>query len=239
MISIKALSKKTGISTRTMRYYEEINLILPAAKDEAGMRYYSKENMIKLQQIRFLRSIGLRLKDIKLFLEQENDPVSLLHNQLQYVNEQMEQLKNMKRNIKQLLFSIEIEGGLQWELLFHLMQNNEASNIEKHYKEEIEIMEKLRTVNSQWIAYFKQIVQLYEAKTPPDSPNMQKICHELTEITMELFNGDKQKANQVWDMVSQPQSFSKLGGYPIRQEILQFLDDAYDIYEKQERNRQE
>lgn len=239
MISIKALSKETGISTRTMRYYEEIHLVHPAAKDEAGMRYYSKENMIKLQQIRFLRSMGLRLKDIKLLLEQEKDRVSLLRNQLHYVNEQMEQLKNMKHNIKQLLFSIEIEGGLQWEPLFHLMQNNEISNVEKQYQEEIKIMEKLRTVNSQWIAYFKQIVQLYETETPPDSPNVQKICHELTQLTMELFNSDEQKANQVWDMVSQPQSFSKIGGYPIRQEIIQFLDDAYDIYEKNERNQQE
>ena len=56
MIAIQEISKLTGISVRTLRYYEEIALLIPISKTEGGHRLYGHEELKKLQQIIFLKN---------------------------------------------------------------------------------------------------------------------------------------------------------------------------------------
>ena len=59
MLTIHNVSKQTGISVRTLRYYEEIGLLLPIAKTEGGHRIYGENELKMLQQIVFK---GIRLQ---------------------------------------------------------------------------------------------------------------------------------------------------------------------------------
>lgn len=53
LLTIHNVSKQTGISVRTLRYYEEIGLLLPIAKTEGGHRIYGENELKMLQQIVF------------------------------------------------------------------------------------------------------------------------------------------------------------------------------------------
>ena len=66
--SIKALSEMAGISTRTLRYYDEIELLKPAKISESGYRVYTDKEVDLLQQILFYKELGLDLKTIKKIL---------------------------------------------------------------------------------------------------------------------------------------------------------------------------
>ena len=64
--SIKKLSEIAGVSTRTLRYYDEIGLLKPEEIDEfTKFRYYSTSQLFELHKIQSLRQIGLSIDEIK------------------------------------------------------------------------------------------------------------------------------------------------------------------------------
>ena len=65
MKTVKDVSKITGVSIRTLRYYDEIGLLKPTGLTEAGYRLYDDRALEKLQQIMFFRELGIPLADIK------------------------------------------------------------------------------------------------------------------------------------------------------------------------------
>ena len=66
------IAKISCVSTRTLRYYDEINLLKPSRIDNNGYRVYTDKEIDKLQMILFYRELGLPLEEIKLLLSSEN-----------------------------------------------------------------------------------------------------------------------------------------------------------------------
>ena len=62
--TVKKLSQLSGVSVRTLHFYDEIGLLHPAAVGANGYRYYGKPELLRLQQIRFYRELGFSLRDI-------------------------------------------------------------------------------------------------------------------------------------------------------------------------------
>ncbi|TYQ16186.1 UNVERIFIED_CONTAM: DNA-binding transcriptional MerR regulator [Acetivibrio alkalicellulosi] len=63
--TVHKLAKLAGISSRTLRYYDQIDLLKPARINSSGYRLYSEVEVDMLQQILFYRELGLSLEDIK------------------------------------------------------------------------------------------------------------------------------------------------------------------------------
>lgn len=69
MKSISQVAKLTGVSTRTLQYYDEIGLLKPSKLTAAGYRMYDEDALQTLQQILFFKELGFPLKEIKQILE--------------------------------------------------------------------------------------------------------------------------------------------------------------------------
>ncbi len=69
MKTVKEVSELTGISVRTLHYYDEIGLFKPTEVSEAGYRLYDDKAIEKLGQILVFRELDLPLSDIKLIME--------------------------------------------------------------------------------------------------------------------------------------------------------------------------
>ena len=63
--TVLKLSKMAGVSTRTLRYYDEIGILKPAKINSSGYRIYSQREVDKLQQILFYRELGVALESVK------------------------------------------------------------------------------------------------------------------------------------------------------------------------------
>lgn len=72
MKTIKEVSKLTGLSIRTLRYYDEIGLLKPTAYKESGYRLYNDKALEKLQEIMFFRELELPLTKIKEIMDHPN-----------------------------------------------------------------------------------------------------------------------------------------------------------------------
>ena len=69
MRTVKEISNITGISVRTLHYYDEIGLLKPTDKSDAGYRLYDDKALERLQQILFFREFDIPLKEIKAVME--------------------------------------------------------------------------------------------------------------------------------------------------------------------------
>ncbi len=65
MKTVKAVSEITGVSIRTLRYYDEIGLLRPTQLTETGYRLYDNKELERLQEIMFFREMEISLADIK------------------------------------------------------------------------------------------------------------------------------------------------------------------------------
>ena len=63
--TVQKLGSLAGISTRTLRYYDEIGILTPARISSSGYRIYGQKEVDKLQQILFYRELGVSLESIK------------------------------------------------------------------------------------------------------------------------------------------------------------------------------
>jgi DNA-binding transcriptional MerR regulator len=63
-MTVHEVAALAGVSTRTLRYYDELGLLPPAAATDAGYRLYADADLARLQRILFLRELGFPLKDI-------------------------------------------------------------------------------------------------------------------------------------------------------------------------------
>jgi len=101
MRTVKEISKLTGISVRTLHYYDEIGLLKPTDLSESGYRFYDDKALETLQQILFFRELDLPLKQIKMIL----DNPDLDKNQL--LNSQKKMLVLKKERLERIIASIE------------------------------------------------------------------------------------------------------------------------------------
>ena len=96
MMTVKEVSELTGVSIRTLRYYDEIGLLPPAAHTEGGYRLYDDTALERLQQILLFRELEFPLKDIvsivsspdfdrKKALEQQIELLELKKQRLEYL----------------------------------------------------------------------------------------------------------------------------------------------------------
>jgi DNA-binding transcriptional MerR regulator len=76
--SIAEVAKLSGLTSRTLRHYDEIGLLPPAFVAANGYRHYEQEDLLRLQQIRLLRELGVSLPEIARILGEQTDRVEAL-----------------------------------------------------------------------------------------------------------------------------------------------------------------
>jgi DNA-binding transcriptional MerR regulator len=76
--SIQQVARLSGVTARTLRYYDEIGLLRPARIGANGYRYYEREQLLRLQQILLLRELGMDLTAIAAVVDGERDRLEAL-----------------------------------------------------------------------------------------------------------------------------------------------------------------
>ncbi len=102
--TVKEVSERTGISVRTLHYYDEIGLLRPTAFSEAGYRLYDDRALETLQQILFFREFEIPLKGIRAMIEQPDfDRNEALKNQWEMLRLKKERLERLMASIEEIL----------------------------------------------------------------------------------------------------------------------------------------
>ena len=104
MMTVKQISELTGISARTLHYYDEIGLFVPTQKSESGYRLYDDKALEILQQILFFREFDIPLKAIKAVMENPAlDKNQILQMQRKMLVAKKERMERLIASIDKLL----------------------------------------------------------------------------------------------------------------------------------------
>ena len=96
MMTVNEVSKLTGVSIRTLQYYDKIGLLHPAKYSESGYRLYDDTALEKLQQILLFRELEFPLKDIKVIMDSSDfDRSKALEQQITLLTLKKEHLENL------------------------------------------------------------------------------------------------------------------------------------------------
>lgn len=96
MRTVKEVSRLTGVSVRTLQYYDRIGLLCPACRTQAGYRLYDQGSLERLQQILLFRELGFPLKEIGAILDSPGfDREKALEQQIALLELQKERLEGI------------------------------------------------------------------------------------------------------------------------------------------------
>jgi DNA-binding transcriptional MerR regulator len=105
--TVKKLSELSGVTVRTLHFYEEIALLKPAYYGSNGYRYYEEKQLLQLQQILFFKELGFSLKQIqKVVGRSDFDQLAALYSHRKALSKEWEKigvlLKTIDKTIKHL-----------------------------------------------------------------------------------------------------------------------------------------
>jgi DNA-binding transcriptional MerR regulator len=69
------LARRTGLSVRTLHYYDEIGLLSPSRRTDGGHRLYTADDVVRLQQIKSLQHLGFTLTEVRECLDRPDFPL--------------------------------------------------------------------------------------------------------------------------------------------------------------------
>lgn len=135
--SIHDLSKLSGVSTRTLRWYDEIDLLKPGRVADSGYRYYGPAQVDRLQAILTYRALGVELARIRDCLDAPSfDRLALLRQHLTALYAQKARLESMIGSVEQTIHREERKEPMKDEAKFAALKEQVVAENEAAYGQE-------------------------------------------------------------------------------------------------------
>jgi DNA-binding transcriptional MerR regulator len=136
--TIQKLASLAGVSTRTLRYYDEIGILKPARINSSGYRIYGQEEVNRLQQILFYRELGVGLDSIKEIVTAPTfDSAKALREHREKLLEKREQLDLLITNVDKTIALTEGRITMSNKEKFEGFKKKIVEDNEKKYGKEI------------------------------------------------------------------------------------------------------
>ena len=136
--SIQELSRLSGVTTRTLRWYDQIGLLKPSRVAESGYRYYGRAEVNRLQDILYYRALGVELARIKECLDDPSfDRLAALRNHLAALEAERERLEQLIRSVKDTIGAEERSEIMSDEQKFEAFKKRAVAHNEEVYGAEI------------------------------------------------------------------------------------------------------
>ena len=105
--SIHEVVESTGITSRTLRYYDQIDLLVPSRTGAGGLRYYDQASLIRLQRILLLREFGMPLADIADVLEGQADDIDALRDHRERLLAEKQRIDTQVHSVEATIAALE------------------------------------------------------------------------------------------------------------------------------------
>lgn len=105
--SIQDVARLAGVSSRTLRHYDQIGLLPPSGTGHGGLRYYDDGAIRRLQRILLMRELGLPLDEIAQVLDEQTDEADALRRHLDVLRRERGRLERQMASVERTLTALE------------------------------------------------------------------------------------------------------------------------------------
>jgi len=198
-MKVGELAERTGVSVRTLHYYEEIGLMMPRRRTAAGHRLYGLNEVMRLQQVRSLVQLGFSLDEVKIFLEQPKaSPEQILDLHISRLDEELEHQRRLRRRLGSLAQRLRSTEEVSVEELLTAIE--EMTMLEKHYTpEQLEELktrrealgpDSLEKVQAQWTELIAAAKAAMERGADPLEQSVQALARRWQGLIEQFTGGD-------------------------------------------------
>jgi DNA-binding transcriptional MerR regulator len=134
--TVQQLATLSGVTVRTLHYYDEVGILNPAGVKKNGYRYYEEPQLLRLQQILFFRELDFPLDDIKRILASPSfDMKEALFDQRRAIEIKKKRLSHLVQTIDKTIKKINKEIIMEDEELYGNFSKEEAQAYAKEARE--------------------------------------------------------------------------------------------------------
>lgn len=243
--TVGEVAETSGVTIRTLQFYDKSGLLSPSQHTEGGRRLYGWSDLMKLQQVLFLKSFGFSLEEIKERMQAESGQafVAVLAKQRDVLASQVLNMQRtidlMDRIITEFRDTGEI-GAEQLVAIIEMMKTGTPYTFIMRYFDNDQIR-KLIDVNRpdmpssqfapDWQEAFVQVVKLHKAGVDPKGPEGQAFAARWWAMVMESTGGDPELIKTMMEMGKDVDNWPDEAA-DFREAIKTFLSEALTEYFK-------
>lgn len=187
MMTVNEVSRLTGVSIRTLHYYDQIGLLTPSDITESGYRLYDDAAIERLQQILLFRELEFPLRDIHKIIDSQNfDKKEALRQQITLLTMKKERLENLIAFARE----IEMSGGKNMD--FTAFDTGKIDEYTRQAKEkwggtrawsEFEEKSKGRSFEEQTLI-FREMMEIFAefGKMKEEAPESEKVQRQVKKL---------------------------------------------------------
>lgn len=208
--TVKKMAKLSGISVRTLHWYDKIGLLKPAYVGLNGYRYYQDEQLFTLlYDILFFKDLGLSLSEIKSLIEQDNkQKISVMQSRKKSLIADIQLKSNLLVSIDKTLNHFETMYQLdsssphdfdiarQREYEFFLITFNNFSASDLHKAQQLRTLniskKELIYLKNASIRHYNSLTNMLVSQVPAEDPRVQNIIKQHFLILEKFYNIDLQ-----------------------------------------------
>ena len=240
---IGELAKKTGVTIRTLQYYDTEGLLSPSGESEGGFRLYSDKDTVKLIRILMMKELGFPLKEIKErlpALETTQDVLNMLTEQtselkskIRVLTESVTAIEALKDEITQME---QVDFRKYAAILTNLQMKNEHYWLVKYMDDDlfIQSVERIGRERAQALAALtmdlhNQAAKLHKKGIDPGSDKAQKLAIGFWEAVVELTDGDMDAIMNMNEQIEKIEGVDKKWNEKFSS-AREFLKQSLEIY---------
>jgi len=205
MRRVGEVAAATGLTVRALHHYDEIGLLAPCARTEAGYRVYSDDDLRRLYRIVALRRLGLALADIRALLDGDDartDVRTLIGAQLERLDAEAAARTALRARLTRLLAALDGASGdgdgASPDLFLEAIEG--MTMMERYYTpEQLEQLERrraelgddaIRRAEAEWAQLIAEAEELRSAGVEPTDPRVQPLAARWRELVARFTGGD-------------------------------------------------
>lgn len=131
--TVKNLSELSGVTVRTLHFYEEAGLLKPAYYGSNGYRYYEEKELLQLQQILFFKELGFTLKQIqKVIGKSDFDQLAALHSHKKALSKEWEKIGLLLKTIDKTIEHLKGTKKMKDHEIYHGFSKEKQAECEQY-----------------------------------------------------------------------------------------------------------
>ena len=232
------LAKRTGVSVRTLHYYEEIGLLSPSQRTEAGHRLYAAGDVVRLQQIKSLRQLGFTLKEIRDCLYRTDfsaQRVIQLH--ILRLRRQIELQQKLCDRLEAIAAGLRSAEEVSTEKFIQTVMEviGMSERLEKYYTpEQLEELKERRRMlgegripqaEAEWMELIEQVRAEMDKGTDPSSERVQLLAKHWMDLVHEFTGGNPEIERSLGAMWQQERRIHGIDTSSMR-EMMEYVSKA-------------
>jgi DNA-binding transcriptional MerR regulator len=196
---IGEVAAATGLTVRTLHHYDEIGLLTPSARSEAGYRLYADDDVRRLYRIAAFRRLGFALDEIGALLDGEGaDPRAVIRTQLARLDAEVALRSRLRVRLTRLLDALEGANGAGADLFLDAIEG--MTMAEKYYTPEqlAQLGERrqalgdegMRKAQDDWAALIAEAEAEHARGTAPTDPAARELADRWAALVAQFTGGD-------------------------------------------------